>query len=198
MPNIIVGRIANRLDLMGPSYTVDAACASSLVAIQLAMRDLLDGECDLALAGGAQVWMPVPTLNVFCQLGALSRTERIRPFDKDADGTLLGEGIGMVVLKRTADAVRDGDRIYAVVRGVGVASDGRGVSVMAPRVEGEELALRRAYEEAGVSPRQHRADRGARHGHGGRRRRRDPGARRGSSASATASCRAARSAPSSR
>jgi acyl transferase domain-containing protein/phosphopantetheinyl transferase len=153
IPNIIVGRIANRLDLMGPAYTVDAACASSLVAVQLAVRDLLTGECDLALAGGSQVWMPVPTLNLFCRLGALSRRQQLRPFDRDADGTLLGEGIGMVVLKRLADAERDGDRIYAVVRGVGVASDGRAVGVMAPRVEGEELALRRAYAEAGVSPR---------------------------------------------
>jgi len=152
IPNIIVGRIANRLDLMGPSYTIDAACASSLVAIQLAMRDLLDGTSDLVLAGGSQVWMPVPTLNVFCQLGALSRSERIRPFDKDADGTLLGEGIGIVVLKRTEDALRDGNRVYAVIKGVGVASDGRGMSVMAPRVEGQELALRSAYEVAGVSP----------------------------------------------
>ncbi len=152
IPNISVGRIANRLDLMGPTYTVDAACASSLVAIQLAMRDLRDGECDLALVGGAQVWVPVPTLNVFCQLGALSRQQQIRPFDARADGTLLGEGIGMVVLKRLADAERDDDRIYAVIRGVGVASDGRGVSVMAPRVEGEELAIRRAYEAAGLSP----------------------------------------------
>ncbi|HSD81595.1 MAG TPA: polyketide synthase, partial [Solirubrobacteraceae bacterium] len=153
IPNVIVGRIANRLDLMGPSYTVDAACASSLVAVQLAVRDLLAGECDLALAGGSQVWMPVATLNLFCRLGALSRREQMRPFDKDADGTLLGEGIGMVVLKRLADAVRDGDRVYAAIRGVGVASDGRGASVMAPRAEGEELALRRAYAEAGVSPR---------------------------------------------
>lgn len=152
IPNIIVGRIANRLDLMGPTYTVDAACASSLVAVQLAMRDLLNGECDLALAGGAQVWMPVAALNVFCQLGALSRDQQIRPFDKDANGTLLGEGIGMVVLKRLADAERDEDRIYAVLRGVGVASDGRGVSVMAPRIDGEEMALRRAYADAGVSP----------------------------------------------
>jgi acyl transferase domain-containing protein/phosphopantetheinyl transferase len=152
IPNVIVGRIANRLDLMGPTYTVDAACASSLIATQLATQDLLNGECDLALVGGSQVSTPVPILNVFCQLGALSRRQQIRPFDKDADGTLLGEGIGMVVLKRLADAERDGDRIYAVVKGVGVASDGRGVSVMAPRVEGEELALRRAYEAAGVSP----------------------------------------------
>ena len=152
IPNVIVGRIANRLDLMGPAYTVDAACASSLIAVQLAMRDLVNGECDLALAGGSQVWIPVPTLNVFCQLGALSRRQQIRPFDKDADGTLLGEGIGMVVLKRVADAERDGDRIYAIVRGVGVASDGHGTHVLAPRPEGEELALRRAYETAGVAP----------------------------------------------
>ena len=152
IPNIIVGRIANRLDLMGPTYTVDAACASSLVAIDLAMRDLRDGTCDLVLAGGSQVWMPVPTLNLFCQLGALSRTEQIRPFDSAADGTLLGEGIGLVVLKRLADARRDGDRVYAAIRSVGVASDGRGVGVMAPRVDGEVLALRRAYEAAGVAP----------------------------------------------
>jgi acyl transferase domain-containing protein/phosphopantetheinyl transferase (holo-ACP synthase) len=153
IPNIVVGRIANRLDFMGPAYTVDAACASSLVAVQLAVRDLLSGECDLALAGGSQVWMPVPTLNLFCRLGALSRREQIRPFDREADGTLLGEGIGMVVLKRLADAERNGDRIYAVIRGVGVSSDGRAVGVMAPRVEGEELALRRSYAEAGISPR---------------------------------------------
>ncbi|MGD1057047.1 MAG: beta-ketoacyl synthase N-terminal-like domain-containing protein [Solirubrobacteraceae bacterium] len=152
IPNIIVGRIANRLDLMGSAYTVDAACASSLVAIQHAVRDLLAGDCDLALAGGSQVWMPVATLNLFCRLGALSRCQQLRAFDKDADGTLLGEGIGTVVLKRADDAVRDGDRIYAVIRGVGVASDGRGMSVMAPRVEGEELALRRAYSAAGVAP----------------------------------------------
>lgn len=153
IPNITVGRIANRLDLMGPAYTVDAACASSLVAVQLAVRDLLTAECDLALAGGSQVWMPVPTLNLFCRLGALSRRQQLRPFDRDADGTLLGEGIGLIVLKRLSDAERDGDRIYAVIRGVGVASDGRAMGVMAPRVEGEELALRRAYTEAGVSPR---------------------------------------------
>ena len=152
IPNIIVGRIANRLDLMGPAYTVDAACASSLVALQHAVRQLRSGEIDLALAGGSQVWMPVATLNLFCRLGALSRTERLRAFDAGADGTLLGEGIGMVVLKRAEDAVRDGDRIYAVVRGVGVASDGRGAGIMAPRVEGEEQALRRAYADAGVEP----------------------------------------------
>ena len=150
--NIIAGRIANRLDLMGPSFTVDAACASALLAIEIGVRDLLSHKCDLVLAGGANVNAPLPTMSLFCQLGALSRKEQIRPFDKNADGTILGEGFGMIVLKRRADAERDGNRIYALVKGVGIASDGRAVHVMAPRVEGEELALRRAYEMAGVSP----------------------------------------------
>jgi len=150
--NIIAGRIANRLDFMGPSFTVDAACASALLAIEIGVRDLLSRKCDVVLAGGANVNAPLPTISLFCQLGALSRQEKIRPFDKNADGTLLGEGLGMVVLKRREDAERDGDRIYAIVKGVGLASDGRALHVMAPRVEGEELALRRAYEMAGVAP----------------------------------------------
>jgi len=153
IPNIIAGRIANRLDLMGPNYTVDAACASSLIAVEHAIRGLRSREYDLALAGGVHVATPVPTLMLFCQLGALSRREEIRPFDALADGTVLGGGLGMVVLKRLEDAERDGNRIYATVKSVGVSSDGRGLGVMAPRPEGEELALRRAYEAAGVDPR---------------------------------------------
>ena len=152
IPNIIAGRVANRLDLTGPSYTVDAACASSLIAVQMAQRDLLTAECDIALVGGAQVTTPNPIFSLFCQLNALSRRQQIRPFDRDADGTILGEGIGMIVLKRRDDAERDGDRIYAILKGVGVSSDGRAVSVMAPRVEGQELALQRAYENADVDP----------------------------------------------
>lgn len=153
IPNVIAGRIANRLDLMGPSYTVDGACASSLLAVEIAMRDLLTGQCDLALVGGSQVTTPIPILTLFCQLNALSHRQQLRAFDADADGTVLGEGIGMVVLKRREDAERDGDRIYAVIKGVGSASDGRAVSVMAPRFEGEVLAVRRAYEMAGIDPR---------------------------------------------
>ncbi|HET6372306.1 MAG TPA: polyketide synthase [Candidatus Polarisedimenticolia bacterium] len=152
IPNIIAGRIANRLDLMGPSYTVDGACASSLIAVDMAVRDLVTGQLDLAIVGGSHIFTPVQVMMLFCQLGALSRREEIRPFDRDADGTILGEGIGMVVLKRLADARRAGDRIYAVVRGVGISSDGRGLSVMAPRVEGEVLALERAYRKASVAP----------------------------------------------
>jgi len=94
----------------------------------------------------------VPFLTLFCTLNALSRRSQIRPFDEGADGTLTGEGVGMVVLKRREDAERDGDRIYAVIKGVGTSSDGRGQGPFAPRVEGEELAMRRAYEAAGILP----------------------------------------------
>jgi acyl transferase domain-containing protein len=150
--NVMCGRIANRLDLRGPSYAVDAACASSLIAVDAGVEALRSGRCDLALVGGVHVSSPPIVFMVFCQLGALSRRGELRPFDADADGTLLGEGVGVVVLKRLSDAERDGDRIYAVVRGTGVASDGRGLGVLAPRVEGEELALRRAYEDAAIDP----------------------------------------------
>ena len=152
IPNIIAGRIANKLDLMGPSFTVDAACASSLLALDIAVRGLRNHEYDLALVGGAQVTTPIPISLIFAQLGALSRREQIRPFDQGADGTILGEGVGMVVLKRLEHAQRDGQRIYAVIKGVGVASDGRGVSVTAPRLEGEVMALQRAYQQADISP----------------------------------------------
>lgn len=149
--NVAVGRIANRLDLMGPSYMVDAACSSSLIAVDAAMRELQTGECDLMLAGGVQGSMPPQVYMLFCQLGALSRT-MVKPFDEAADGVLLGEGCGFVVLKRLADAERDGDRIYAVLKGCGVASDGKALGLLAPRMEGQILAMRRAYERAGVRP----------------------------------------------
>jgi acyl transferase domain-containing protein/phosphopantetheinyl transferase len=152
VPNVVTGRIANRLDLMGVNYTIDAACASSLIAVELGMEDLRTGKCDLALVGGVQASTPPPILYAFCQLGALSRTGQIRPFDKAANGTLLGEGLGIVVLKRREDAERDGDRIYAVLKCVASASDGRAVGLLAPRLEGEVLALRRAYEATAVAP----------------------------------------------
>jgi len=152
VPNIISGRIANRLDLMGANYIVDAACASSLVAVDLAVRDLQSGRCDMAIAGGVNASVPPVIMIIFSQLNALSRTGQIRPFDAEANGTLLGEGGGMVVLKRLSDAERDGDKIYAVLKGVGVASDGRAKGLLAPRLEGELLALQRAYQTSGVDP----------------------------------------------
>jgi acyl transferase domain-containing protein len=152
VPNLVAGRIANRLDLMGASYTVDAACASSLVAVQQGIRDLRSGTCDVVLAGGVHASTPPQILMLFCQLGALSRTEQIRPFDAAADGTLLGEGVGIIVLKRAEDAERDGHSIYALIKEVETASDGKAVGLLAPRCEGEELAIRRTYERAAISP----------------------------------------------
>lgn len=153
IPNILSGRIANRLDLMGPNYIVDAACASSLIAVELGMSDLAAGKCDMALVGGINATITPPTLMMFSQLGALSRQPTLRAFDQHSDGTMLGEGLGMIVLKRLADAQRDGDRVYAVLKAVGVASDGRAQGLLAPRLEGQALAIRRAYEAAGIDPR---------------------------------------------
>ncbi|NJM05375.1 SDR family NAD(P)-dependent oxidoreductase [Candidatus Gracilibacteria bacterium] len=151
-PHMAAGRIANRLNLKGPSYTVDAACAASLIAVELGVRDLLSGYIDLALVGGINVAAPIVLFQQLSQLGALSRQARIRPFDQDADGTILGEGLGMVVLKRREDAIRDGDRIYALIKGVGSSSDGRGLGLTAPQVAGEILALERAYAMADLPP----------------------------------------------
>ena len=152
VPNLAASRIANRLDLQGPAYTVDAACASSLLAVDHGVRELASGRCDLVIAGGVHVCDDVTLWSVFSQLRALSPSQQIRPFDRRADGLLIGEGIGMIVLKRLADAEASGDRIYAVVRGVGVASDGRDASLMRPRVAGQVLALHRAWAAAGLDP----------------------------------------------
>lgn len=151
VPNVVTGRIANRLDLMGPNFIVDGACASSLIAIELAIKELLSGRCDMVLTGGVHASTPPQIYMIFCQLDALSHT-RIRPFDAKADGVLLGEGIGILVLKRLADAEQDGDRIYAVIKGVGISSDGKALGLLAPRLEGEILALNRAYQAAAVDP----------------------------------------------
>ncbi|CAM2068495.1 Acyltransferase domain-containing protein [Sulfidibacter corallicola] len=152
VPNLTASRLANRLNLFGPAYTVDAACAGSLLAVDQAVRELRSGRCDLVLAGGIHLSHDVAFWSVFSQLGALSRDQQIRPFDRRADGLLIGEGAGMVCLKRLEDAERDGDRIYAVIRGVGIASDGRTGSLMSPSVDGQVLALERAWREAGLEP----------------------------------------------
>lgn len=152
VPNLVASRIANRLDLSGSAYTVDAACASTLVAVDHACRELREEAADLAIVGGVHLCHDMAFWSVFSQLGALSRKQQIRPFDRNADGLLIGEGVGMVVLKRLADARRDDDRIYAVIRGTGVASDGRDVSLLTPRVEGQALALTRAWQAAGFEP----------------------------------------------
>ena len=150
--NVVAGRIANRLDLRGPNCVVDAACASSLAALNLALQELESGRSDLVLTGGVDTLNDIFMHMCFSQSGLLSKTGDIRPFSAEADGTLLGEGIGMVVLKRLADARRDGDRVYAVIRGLGASSDGKSQSIYAPRVEGQVQALCKAYEAAGIDP----------------------------------------------
>ena len=152
VPNIGTGRVANRFDFMGRNFTVDAACASSLIAAEIGVRNLLTGIDDMTLIGGVHIFNNIPFLSVFKVSRAVSLTSTIRPFDENADGTISGEGIGLLVLKRLADAERDGDRIYAVIKGVGTSSDGKAKAVLAPRLEGEVLAVERAYEMAGVAP----------------------------------------------
>ncbi|MFF2009651.1 beta-ketoacyl synthase N-terminal-like domain-containing protein [Streptomyces sp. NPDC058195] len=153
VPNLVASRVANRLDLRGPAYTVDAACASSLIAVDHAVRELASGRCDLMLAGGVHHCHDITLWSVFSQLGALSPSERIRPFHSGADGVLIGEGTGVVVLKRLADAERDGDRVYAVITGTGVAADGRTASLLAPDPGGQVRAVRQAWQAAGLDPR---------------------------------------------
>ena len=150
-PNIIPGRIANRLDLKGPNYVIDGACASSSIAMDLAIKELHSGRCDMMLTGGVNATISPQMTMGFCQLGALSRSE-IRPFAAEGNGTLLGEGVGILVLKRLPDAEADGDRIYAVIKGVGISSDGKALGLLAPRLEGEVLALERAYNQSGIDP----------------------------------------------
>ncbi|HYO51418.1 polyketide synthase [Archangium sp.] len=150
--SVAVGRINMQFDLKGLHYSVDAGYSSSLAALDLAVRGLRDGEFDLAVAGGASELLTPLEFIAFSKLGGLSHKGHVRPFADECDGTLLGEGVALLALKRLEDAERDGETIYAVLRGVGGSSDGRGKSLVAPRREGQTLAMRRAIEDAGVEP----------------------------------------------
>ena len=150
--NVAAGRIANRLDLGGTNCVVDAACASSVAALNLAVLELASGRCDLALTGGLDTFNDIFMYMCFSKTPALSPRGDARPFDAGCDGTILGEGLGVLALKRLDDARRDGDKIYAVVRGVGTSSDGKGYAVYAPSASGQVKALREAYRVSGVTP----------------------------------------------
>ncbi|MGB1799996.1 MAG: beta-ketoacyl synthase N-terminal-like domain-containing protein [Gammaproteobacteria bacterium] len=151
--NVAAGRIANRFDFGGTNCVVDAACASSLSALHLAAMELTSGRIDMAITGGADTFNDIFMYMCFSKTPALSPTGNSRPFAKEGDGTILGEGIGSVVLKRLDDAKRDNDKIYAVLKGIGSSSDGRGNAIYAPSSSGQTKALRNAYHEAGVTPR---------------------------------------------
>ena len=150
--NVAVGRVANRFNFGGPNFAIDAACGSSLAALQACVHELEAGTSDVAVAMGADTVQTPYAYMAFSKTHALSPRGRCRPFDATADGIALSEGIGAVILKRLADAERDGDRIYAVIKGTGASSDGRDKGLTAPRPEGQLRALRRAYAKAGVSP----------------------------------------------
>jgi acyl transferase domain-containing protein/NAD(P)H-dependent flavin oxidoreductase YrpB (nitropropane dioxygenase family) len=149
--NVIAGRVANRLDLGGVNYTIDAACGASLAALDAACKELTDGTSDVVLCGAADVHNGINDYLLFASAHALSPTGRCRTFDASADGIALGEGVACVVLKRLSDAERDGDRIYAVVEGVAGSSDGRHLGLTAPRKEGQMRAVERAQRRAGVA-----------------------------------------------
>lgn len=150
--NVVAGRISNQLDLGGTNCVVDAACASSLSAIYLASLELTLGVSDMVLTGGVDTFNDIFMYMCFSKTPALSPTGHARPFDQKADGTILGEGLGMIVLKRLKDAERDGDKIYAVIKSLGTSSDGKGEAVFAPNVRGQVKALENAYQLADVSP----------------------------------------------
>ncbi|MGH8549948.1 MAG: SDR family NAD(P)-dependent oxidoreductase, partial [Methylococcales bacterium] len=150
--NVITGRVSNRFDFGGVNFTTDAACASSLAAIYQACRELSDQTSDMVIAGGCDTVQNPFSYLCFASAGALSPRGRARTFDASADGTVISEGLAAVVLKRRDDAERDGDRIYAVIRAVGGASDGRSKGLSTPRLEGQVRALERAYEQAAFPP----------------------------------------------
>jgi acyl transferase domain-containing protein/NAD(P)H-dependent flavin oxidoreductase YrpB (nitropropane dioxygenase family)/acyl carrier protein len=150
--NVIAGRVANRLDFGGSNFTVDAACASSLAAIDLAVKELESGRSNVAIAGGVDTVQSPFAYLCFSKTQALSAQGKTRTFDKSADGIVISEGIAVVVLKRLADAQRDGDRIYAVIKAVAGSSDGKALGMTAPLPAGQMRAVNRAYKKAGFSP----------------------------------------------
>ncbi len=150
--NVTAGRIAGRLNLGGANMVVDAACASSLGAIRQAILELNSRQADLVLTGGMDTFSDPFMYTCFAKTPALSPTGEVRAYDKDGDGTILGEGLGVVVLKRLADAKAAGDRIYAVIRSLGAASDGKGAAIFAPKAEGQVKAINSAYGNVDFTP----------------------------------------------
>ncbi|HZC24089.1 MAG TPA: beta-ketoacyl synthase N-terminal-like domain-containing protein, partial [Candidatus Binatia bacterium] len=151
LANCIAGRIANIYNFHGPNFICDAACASAMAAIHAAVEGLNAHDFDAVITGGIDRNMGVPTFVKFCKIGALSATGT-RPYAEGADGFVMGEGSAIFLLKRLADAERDGDKIYAVLRGIGASSDGKGKGITAPNPVGQKFCLERAWQNAGLSP----------------------------------------------
>lgn len=152
LPFMTAARVARALGLTGPAFTVDAACATSVVSVHLACRSLLAGECDAAIAGGVELLLTETPYLLFSQAGVLSRTGACRPFGAEADGFVPGEGGGAVLLKTLSAARRDGDPILAVLRGGAVNNDGGSLGSYTPNPAGQRAVLEAAYRQAGVDP----------------------------------------------
>ncbi|MFG2292866.1 beta-ketoacyl synthase N-terminal-like domain-containing protein [Streptomyces sp. NPDC048603] len=150
--NMAAANVSSVFDLRGPSFVVDAACSSALVAVHEAVVHLRAGQCDLAVAGGTYLNLGPDNLVAFSRIGAVSRQGICRPFDQEADGFVLGEGAGVVILKRLADALADGDRVHAVIRGSACSNDGRAAGPMTPSQAGQVDCMRRAYRDARLDP----------------------------------------------
>ncbi|MCX7062682.1 MAG: SDR family NAD(P)-dependent oxidoreductase [Gammaproteobacteria bacterium] len=150
--NVAAGRVSNRMDFGGLNFTIDAACASSLAAISIAVNELESGRTNVALAGGIDTVQSPFGFLCFSKTQALSPDGKPKTFDQNANGIAISEGLAVIVLKRLADAEAAGDRIYAVIKSVAGSSDGRALGLTAPRPEGQKLALKRAYARAGFSP----------------------------------------------
>ncbi|WP_256092178.1 polyketide synthase [Micromonospora haikouensis] len=147
------GRVAYTLGLGGPVFALDTACSSSLVSVHTACRALAAGDCDVALAGGVNLVLAPGTTRAVAQTGALSPQGRSRPFDADANGFVRGEGCGLLVLKRLADARRDHDRVLAVIGGTGINHDGRTATFTTPNVSAQAGLIDTVLAAAGVSAR---------------------------------------------
>jgi len=151
LSNCLAGRIANLFNFRGPNFVCDAACASAMAAIRAAAEGLIAHDFDVAVTGGIDRNMGASTFVKFCKIGALSATGS-RPYAEGADGFVMGEGAALFLMKRLADAERDGDKIYAVIRGIGASSDGKGKGITAPNPIGQRIAIERAWQNAGLSP----------------------------------------------
>ncbi|HEV3510141.1 MAG TPA: SDR family NAD(P)-dependent oxidoreductase [Candidatus Sulfotelmatobacter sp.] len=151
LANCIAGRIANIYNFHGPNYICDAACASAMAAMTAAVEGLIENDFDAVITGGIDRNMGAQTFVKFCKIGALSATGT-RPYAEGADGFVMGEGSAIFLMKRLADAERDGDKIYAVLRGIGASSDGKGKGITAPNPVGQKFCLERAWKNAGLSP----------------------------------------------
>jgi acyl transferase domain-containing protein len=151
--DFLATRVSYKLDLRGPSLTIQTACSTSLVAVCVACQSLMNGECDAALAGGVTLRLPQRAGYVHVEEGILSLDGRCRAFDAQAAGTVPGSGVGVVVLKRLSDALRDGDPVRAVVRGWALNNDGAGkAGFTAPRAGGQAEAIQEALALADVDP----------------------------------------------